>query len=312
VSPSFAPLTLLAALAAAPRPGDLATLAAASPRPEVCGGWPAPSAAAGTWQRARRAAGSQTCVELARGHTLLHRHADQALSVAESLRASPGELRADAEVLAARALVRLGRHAEAWQAFERARERAAAALDRPGALRDLALAAARTDHPADALAALRALLPRASLLEDPADVVRVHVEAAALAMLDGAAALPEAIAYLTQARAVVTAPELDEVVLGMLALALDRAGRRGEARSTLELGAGPWRVEALWDPERPASRRLVLPLLPAGEAHALLAILTGPVDAERAAQHWRAFIAERAGGAFVAHAEQHLQGRRGR
>jgi hypothetical protein len=250
------------------------------------------------------------CATLARGYALLRGDPSSAREIAEALQQDWTVSSAPA-LLEAQALVRLGRFGEAWKRFEAARAVDPAAPRSPPALRALATAAARTDHLVEARAALAALLPRVALLAAPADAVRVHVEAATLAMLEGPASLDEAIAYLMTAREARTAPELDEIVVAALALALDRADRTEEAAAVLQSASGPWRLEALVDPDEPASQRFQLPFLPAGEVHALIALLAEPADRELAALHWEQFVEERGSGAFVEHARHHLH-RRGR
>jgi tetratricopeptide (TPR) repeat protein len=288
-------------------PSDLTTLAAASDRPVECGGWPGAPDSDGAWEVVRRSSSGPRCAVLARGYAQLHENPERALKLALQVEKGWSDSAAPI-VLRARALVRLGRFDEAHRQFGRAVAIDAAALKSPPALRDRAIAASRTGHVAEARAVTRLLLPRVALLQNPAGSVRVHIEAAAMAMLDGEQGLDEAIAYLSSARHTVTAPELGEIVLSTLALALDRAGRREEGRALLESASGPWRLVALVDPEDPAARHFDLPFLPAGEVNALIAMLAERVDRDLARRHWERFLELRGNGAFVEHARMHLRG----
>ena len=214
---------------------------------------------------------------------------------------------AAAQALAGRALYRLGRHGEAWHRLESARRLDPASVEQPWALRDRAAVAIHTGHLDVARQIFRKLLPRVGLLGDPVEAVRVRVEAAVIAMLGGAAGSEEAIAYLTSARETVSAPELDEIVVAALVLALDRAGQSERAERLLAETSGPWRLDALIDPREPEARSVRLPLMPRGEVHAMIAVLAEPVDRELARLHWDEFLAERGDGAFADHARARLE-----
>ena len=111
------------------------------------------------------------------------------------------------------------------------------------------------------------------------------IEAAALALARGPADLEEALGYLAEARASPAAGDRD-LVLGLLALSLDRAGRREQARAVAREASGPFNLEALLSPaerarvaapEPPVSEGARAPLardrpvLPEGEIHAAIA-----------------------------------------
>src|SRR5262245_43857998 len=111
---------------AAPSSDALSAAAAASPRPEEC----VRRAAAGRealWQRARTPGLDAYCDALARGYSRLRRTPELSLEAALAAdKALPG--RSAPSVLAGQALLRLGRHKEAWQSFERAQARSKRAL----------------------------------------------------------------------------------------------------------------------------------------------------------------------------------------
>jgi hypothetical protein len=207
-------------------------------------------------------------------------------------------------------LVALGRYPEAWERFNGLRTRARRELDVPAALHDFAIAATATGHTADALAAYRALVPRAGLL-DEARRLRVLVEASLATMATGPQTLDEAIGYLNEARRRSMHPGLEPLVLGALALALDRQGHPEQARGLLTETTLPEQLlpsSADEDKATPPAKgfsRSNVPLMPAMERDALAAILLERLDPDEARQRWKAYLAGPGGrGAWAEHARK--------
>ncbi len=298
----------LAALPGAANASDLAAAALASPRPVEC----LPSAPRGNaerlWDRARTPGLAAYCSALARGYARLRRTPEAALEAAQAAnRALPN--RAAPRVLEARALVALGKHAEAWERFSGVDARGRRELEVPAALHDYAVAATVTGHGPEALRAYRSLVPRAGLLDD-ARRVRVLIEASLVTMASGPAALDEAIGYLNEARRRSQQPGLEPLVLGALALALDRQGHPQQARGLISEVTAP---EGLFDEQSaaPAAKgpaRDAVPVLLPGERQALAAMLLERLSPDEAKQRWNAFIAGAgARGPWADHARRRLQ-----
>jgi tetratricopeptide (TPR) repeat protein len=286
-----------------PDGSELLAFAAASPRPAECVGTPSTRGAErGVWDRARSPRLARYCDALAQGYASLSRSPDKALAAAERAhKALAG--RAPAFVLEARALVALGRHRDAWDRFEKAKKLAKRSAEAPGALHDFAIAALKTGRRQEAVAAYRALAPRAGLLGDGLERQRVYVEAAAVVMLEGESGLNEAVGYLTEARRKGSRPGFGDTVLGMLALALDRQGRSEEARGI----AAEARGGAALVNRAEAGPRAAMPELPEGEEHAVIAILAERHAPDLARDKWQAFLASPAGkGPWAAHASKRL------
>lgn len=295
-----------AALGQAAPPGelaaDLSAASAASPRPREC----APDAG-GTrshWDRARRPRARAFCDALARGYAELFRAPDRAIAAAARAKElAPGS--AAPFVLEGRALVGSGREQEAWPAFLRARSLDSRSFAEPAALHDLALAALANQEQADAVAAYRALVPRASMLADPRRRQRVYLEAAMTVMRGDASTLDEALGYLGEARRLRGLPGLSDVVLGATALTLDRQGRHDEARGVAAEARGPLGVVRLaGSPDR---ERVVW--LPASELSAIAAMLSERGHPEVAKKHWRVFLdsPDAARSPWLAHAKKKLE-----
>jgi tetratricopeptide (TPR) repeat protein len=139
--------------------------------------------------------------------------------------------RASPQVLKGRAYLRLGRPGDALAALQVARRRDERALDDPVALLAWARANARTGRMVDAVEAFRAVLPRASALS-PEDRGAAAFEAGMAVMQQGRATLEDSVAMLRQARR--DCQDVMQVAaVAALALALDRAGERDEARAVL-------------------------------------------------------------------------------
>jgi hypothetical protein len=256
---------------------------------------------------------------LARGYARLSRAPALALLAAEEAeRAATG--RAGPEVLAGRAQFALGRYAQAYEHFARARKRASRSLEAPRALHDYAASALAANHEKEALAAYRLLVPRAGLLARANDRQRAYLEAALLAMAQGEAQLPEAVGYVSEARRRRGPPGMSDIVLGTLALALDRQGRHEEARGVAREAGGPWGLSALLESSKAGDKKKsgraapgrVLPVTRPGELAAVVAMLAEPFDAEVAKDHWQAYLDSPAGksGPWSQHARKKLSGGR--
>jgi tetratricopeptide (TPR) repeat protein len=304
----------------------LVTAAAASPRPTECG---VPAGELQTlWQRARSPRLVAYCDALARGYARLDRAPEQALQAAElAARTLPDRIAP--RVLQGRALLALGRHDQALRSLLEARERSSRSVEAPGALHDLGVAALLAGRPETALAAYRALVPRAGLIADDLRRQNVYIEAAAVVMQSGAQGLDEAIGYLGEARRRGSPPGTRDIVLASLALALDRQGRVDEARGVIAEASGPYLLAQLAaeqrgeEPATPsdapadsakadarpahaAKRHRAAPVLPAGELDAMVAILAEPADRDVAREHWRAALTAAAQGPWADHARRHV------
>jgi tetratricopeptide (TPR) repeat protein len=224
--------------------------------------------AANPWERAKEPNLRRYCDLLASGMSKLvgagARVKDVPAIADEAEKLLPG--RAAPSVLKGRALLRLGKAEEALAALTEARKRDERALDDPLALLVWARANARTGHPAEAVKAYRAALPRMSSAS-PQERAVASFEAGMAVMGQGTGALDDAIAMFRQARR-----EAQDALAGAsalaLALALDRAGQGDEARAVLaDLHADPAAIVA--DP------RVVLSLADAGcsgESEALVGV----------------------------------------
>lgn len=210
-------------------------------------------------------------------------------------------------VLSARAGVLRGEYAGAWASFERARALSPKSVDAPAALHDFSICALESGHPKEALSAYRALVSRADLLGNKGEELSIFVEAGVLVMSQGKDSLGEAIGYLTEARRRGALPGIGDTVLSALALALDRAGRTGEAGSIVADASGPSWLEAE-RAARLAKKRSSLPELPANELDAMIAIVAERSDRELARDRWQSYLASDAGksGPFAEHARAHL------
>jgi hypothetical protein len=269
------------------------------------------------WARAR-ASDRRFCQSLARGYTRLDRAPAEALTLAEAAaaerRGSPS-----AELLRARALLRLGRAREAWALMapllENRPGHPAWSIDDPEALHDVAGSAVVSGDVARGHELYRLLVARGSLLSDPRERTRALLEAGAAALARGPEYSSEAELYLDEARRS-TSPGFDAIVLAFSALALDRAGQGEHARALALEVSDPWSLERLLDAdERAAVVRQVLPggtgaeraqagppsaearrplsfFLPSGELHAAIAVLVAARDPKLAEIHLRAFLAD--------------------
>lgn len=140
--------------------------------------------------------------------------------------------RASPLVLKGRAFLRMNQAGEALRALEEAKKRDDRALDDPVALLAWARANARTGHLPEAAAAYRAALPRTSALSAQ-ERAAAAFEAGMTVMLQRTPnAIDDAVAMFRQARRDAQ-DSLQVASVTALALALDRAGQKDEAKSVL-------------------------------------------------------------------------------
>jgi hypothetical protein len=283
---------------------ELGALARSGARPAECGGGVREPAA--RWARARTPGLGAYCDALARGYAALVALPAAAREGARAAeRALPG--RAGPLVLEARVDVVEGEWERAFTRFRDARARAASSVDDPAALHDLAVAALRSGHPAEALDAYRALVPRVDLLGDRAQAIAVLVEGAAVAMSFGPEHLSEAVGYGLEARRRGALPGVGSYALAVLALAYERQGHATEATAVADEAPGAELLEA--DRARGGRGRLGAPVLPGAELDALIATLAERSDRALAIERWQSYLASDAGRAspFAAQARARLE-----
>jgi hypothetical protein len=143
--------------------------------------------------------------------------------------------------------------------------------------------------------------------------MRALVEASVITMGVGPQALDEAIGYLNEARRRSSHPGLEPLVLGALALALDRQGHAQQARGLLEETTLPEQLlpsESEKDKTAQPAKGFLrdnVPLVPTGERDALAAILLERLSPEEARDRWKAFLAGPGGrGPWAEHARKKL------
>lgn len=271
-------------------------------RPAECGVAPG-SSTTNVWERAKEPELRRFCDLLARGTA--HLVASQGLvneviAIAdEADKLLPG--RAAPSVLRGRALLRLGKPADALAALKEARARDDRALDDPVALLAWARANARTGHLDAAADAYRAALPRTSALA-ASERSAASFEAGMIVMAQGPKGVDDAVAMLRQARLFASdALQLASVVA--LALALDRAGQKEEAKALLSERVRTDVKPVLGD------ERVTDALADAGvafEGDALQATALEGVDAAAARDAWERFLAGAGGkGPWAEHARAH-------
>jgi len=256
---------------------------------------------ANVWERAKEPELRRYCDLLARG--IAHLVSSPALvkdvlTIAdEADKLLPG--RAAPLVLKGRALLRLGRPADALGALEGAKKRDDRALDDPVALLAWARANARTNHIDEAANAFRAALPRTSALTAP-ERGAASFEAGMIVMAQGGKGVDDAVAMLRQARRdAQDAMQLASVVA--LALALDRSGQREEAKAVLAERVRGEVKSVLADP------KVVEALADAGvpyEADALSASALEALDPAAAREAWHRYV-EAGKGPWIEHARTH-------
>ena len=254
------------------------------------------------WERAKHPELGHYCELLAAGSSKLvspTTAADALRQADDAEQVMPGH--AAPLTLKGRALAKLGRHTEAYAAFTEAKRRDARALDDPAALLAFARACARSNHVPEALAAFRALLPRADGLAST-DRAPAYVEAAFHAMNAGAA--EDAVAMLRQARRE-AADAIQPVATLALALALDRSGAKEEAKAVLDDRA---RAEARNVVRNTNVQALLGPLAFEAEAMAAMGLEGTDVAASQAA--WQRFVtAAGQNTTWIDHAKTHLASR---
>jgi tetratricopeptide (TPR) repeat protein len=310
------PFGLLVAALGLPAEGPAA--AAASPRPLVCR--TESDRRSSLWARARPAEIERFCTLLARSLARLERSPAESLTLArEAMAIQPRETLGP--LLEGRALLRLGQSAEAWQRLSPLVLASSPALDDAASLHDVARAALLSGALDDAQRLYRLLMPRSVVLGSEHIRRTATIEAASLALARGPGDLEEALGYLAEARASPAAGDRD-LVLGLLALSLDRAGRREQARAVAREASGPFNLEGVLSPaerarvatpsEPPASAPAKPgrgPLLAEGEIHAVIAMLAEGRDAALRRAHLVAFLASPGGkGPWADHARRALDG----
>ena len=257
---------------------------------------------ANPWERAKEPNLRRYCDLLASGtaklvgmgSTILVKEVPQIADDADKL--LPG--RASPSVLKGRAFLRLGRPEDALAALNEAKRRDDRALDDPVALLAWARANARTGHLTEAAQAYRAALPRTSALTAQ-ERSAASFEAGMTVMAQGPAGIDDAIAMFRQARR--DAQDAMQVgSIAALALALDRAGQRDEAKAILAERSRTDVKATLADP------RVIEALSDAGvryEGDALVAIA---LDGEGAKDAWRTYLDGAGGkGPWADHAREH-------
>jgi tetratricopeptide (TPR) repeat protein len=288
-------IVLLLAQAAVPPGGGQGAA-----RPAECGTLEG-GKATNVWERAKSPELIRYCDLLASGAAKLASPSmtDGVLAIAaDADRAMPG--RAAPSVLRGRALARLGHFSEALAALEAAKSKDDRALDEPIALLAWARSLAETGKATEALAAYRALLPRASSLPSW-ERGRAYVEAGLVAMAAGPGDIDEAIAILRQG-ARESRDQVQGLAVASLALALDRSGEKAEARATLaDRGASPLR-SALTDVQSQALGSAVY-----REVDAMLGLTLEGTDHALAHDAWQKYLDGQGGkGPWADHARQHL------
>lgn len=248
--------------------------------------------AANKWERAKEPSLQSYCTLLASGTAKLVNGgalAKEVPAIADDAdKLLPG--RAAPSVLKGRALLKLGKPADALAALKEARARDDRALDDPVALLAWARANARTGHFDEAAQAYRAALPRTSALS-AAERSTASFEAGMIVMAQGPKTIDDAVAMLRQARREAQ-DSMQVASVVALALALDRSGQKDEAKAVL--------AERVRSDAKPvlSDARIADALADAGVAHesdALLGTALEVTDPSAARDVWRRY-AEGAGG----------------
>jgi tetratricopeptide (TPR) repeat protein len=269
----------------------------ASGRPAECTSLDGPSGA-NVWERAKAPELRKYCDKLALASARLSGGGSQpkeALALAEEAdKLLPN--RATPLVLQGRALVRLGRHADAKALFVSARQRDDHALDESAALLAWARTASRTGDVDEAAKAYGRLLPQSSTLPG-AERSAAALEAGLLLLSRGPKSIDDAIAVLRQARREAEGAHVGASVLA-LALALDRAGQRDEARGVLGERA---KIDPRPIVSDPRVQEVLANAAAALEADALVAVGLEATDAVAARDAFRRY-AEKSKGPWVEHA----------
>jgi tetratricopeptide (TPR) repeat protein len=259
--------------------------------------------AANKWERAKEPSLQSYCTLLASGTAKLVNGGALAREVPaiadDADKLLPG--RAAPSVLKGRALLKLGKPADALAALKEARTRDDRALDDPVALLAWARANARTGHFDEAAQAYRAALPRTSALST-AERSTASFEAGMIVMAQGPKAIDDAVAMLRQARREAQ-DSMQVASVVALALALDRSGQKDEAKAVL--------AERIRSDAKPilADARIADALADAGVGHesdALLATALEVTDPAAARDVWRRYVEGAGGkGPWADHARAH-------
>src|SRR5688572_14895853 len=163
-------------------PLEVPAAAAASPRPLVCRS--ESERRSSLWARARPVEVERFCATLARGLSRLERSPAESLELArEAMAILPRETLGP--LLEGRALLRLGRPAEAWQRLAPLVLASAPALDDASSLHDVARAALLSGALDDAQRLYRLLMPRSVVLGSAQLRRTATIEAASLALARG-------------------------------------------------------------------------------------------------------------------------------
>ena len=258
---------------------------------------------ANVWERAKEPQLRTYCNLLASGTAKLVGNASLAKDVpsiaSEADKMLPG--RAAPKVLEGRALLRLGKAADAVKALDEAKKRDDRALDDPVALLAWARANARTAHLDEAAKAYRAALPRTSALST-SERSAASFEAGMIVMGQGTKTVDDAVAMLRQARRDAQ-DALQTASVVALALALDRSGKKDEAKAVL--------AERVRSDVKPVlvDARVVEALADAGvpfEGEALVATALEATDPAAARDAWRRYLEGAGGkGPWADHARAH-------
>jgi tetratricopeptide (TPR) repeat protein len=262
--------------------------------------------AANKWERAKEPNLQTYCSLLASGTAKLVNGGALAKYVPgiadEADKLLPG--RAAPSVLKGRALLKLGKAADALAALKEARTRDDRALDDPVSLLAWARANARTGHFDEAAQAYRAALPRTSALSTP-ERSAASFEAGMIVMAQGPKSVDDAVAMLRQARREAQDSMQVAAVVG-LALALDRSGQKEEAKAVLAERVRSDAKAIL------ADSRITEALADAGvghEADALVATALEVTDPAAAHDTWRRYLDGAGGkGPWAEHARAHEGG----
>ena len=280
----------------------LVTAAQASGRPPECRTGGSTRANRLTiWDRARQPHLQRYCDLLGRARAKLDASpaaAREAARLADQV--LPGK--AAPWVMIGRAHVRLKDYPRALQDFQKARKLEPRCIEDPASLHDLAIAQRQAGKLAEAMVTYRVLVPRLGLLPTTDDRIAVLIEAAALAMSHGPSGLDEASALLTEARAQPLSKH-DPITLGLLALALDRAGMAQESEAVLDEILHAHLNGSLLSRTSTPDDMLVL----AADWDAVLALVLERDDRARAIASWRRYLDAKPVPKFEEHAKRRLQ-----
>lgn len=254
-------------------------------RPRECGALDG-GKAANIWERAKAPELRAYCDLLASGASKLagvQGSPRDVLAIAdEADKKLPGKLAPS--VLRGRAFERLRKFDDAFTALAGVRAKDSTALEDAPALLAYARSSVRTSHPKEAEEAYRSLLPRAVALPGQ-DRGAAYVEAALVLMAKGTSGIDESIAVFRQARKDAQDSAQTVAWLG-LALALDRAGNREEARAVL---AERGKVEVRASLQDAKSRDVIAPAF-ASEMDAMTALALEASDLNGAREAWKRYI----------------------